>query len=340
MLRRRRCPQLRGQRRLLREGPFTDIWVHAGGRRCRRSAIGVGLGSGTASQSGRAAPGPAGPDVMGGPSGLVVGNLMRGGNGQMTRRHPHDRHTAAGLCEVVKRRPWPTVGSSGGSRDGWSQPRALGHRSILADPLGRCTARPKPAGQGPRVVPAVRPGGRYWPNGRASGSRWIVLRPTCSSPTTCRSAQRIGTPFAAANSGELELATETRSTIPACTHIDWSARVQTVDAGTDPLFHRLIAAFDDLGNSVAQCSSTPRSTWLENRSSCTPAEAFGHLLDALQLDLLVIEDCVVDLRGWSSATGSPAADTCGRAIGCPRPLEPLAGRSAEPAGGGRDAWLS
>ena len=37
-----------------------------------------------------------------------------------------------------------------------------------------------------------------------------------------------------------------RSDIPAVTHVDYSARVQTVDADTHPLYHRLIHRFKDL----------------------------------------------------------------------------------------------
>jgi carbamoyltransferase len=37
-----------------------------------------------------------------------------------------------------------------------------------------------------------------------------------------------------------------RSTIPAVTHVDYSARIQTVHAATNPLYHRLLMAFKDL----------------------------------------------------------------------------------------------
>jgi len=37
-----------------------------------------------------------------------------------------------------------------------------------------------------------------------------------------------------------------RSTIPAVTHVDWSARVQTVHAETNPLYHALIERFGAL----------------------------------------------------------------------------------------------
>ena len=37
-----------------------------------------------------------------------------------------------------------------------------------------------------------------------------------------------------------------RSTVPAVTHVDYSARVQTVDRERNPLFHSLISAFHEL----------------------------------------------------------------------------------------------
>src|SRR5205814_9386654 len=37
-----------------------------------------------------------------------------------------------------------------------------------------------------------------------------------------------------------------RSTIPAVTHVDYSARLQTVDAGRNPRFHGLLEAFHRL----------------------------------------------------------------------------------------------
>ena len=37
-----------------------------------------------------------------------------------------------------------------------------------------------------------------------------------------------------------------RSTIPAVTHVDYSARIQTVHAETNPRYHALIVKFDEL----------------------------------------------------------------------------------------------
>ena len=49
-----------------------------------------------------------------------------------------------------------------------------------------------------------------------------------------------------------------RSTVPAITHVDYSARLQTVHSDTNPRFHALIKAFE--GRLTAQYSLTRRST--------------------------------------------------------------------------------
>ena len=47
----------------------------------------------------------------------------------------------------------------------------------------------------------------------------------------------------AAHANGVERVNAVRSTIPAITHLDYSARVQTVHAETNPLYHRLLTAF-------------------------------------------------------------------------------------------------
>ncbi len=44
----------------------------------------------------------------------------------------------------------------------------------------------------------------------------------------------------------IEWVNQPRSTIPAVTHVDYSARIQSVNARDNPRYHRLIKAFDDL----------------------------------------------------------------------------------------------
>src|SRR3989442_6068117 len=55
-------------------------------------------------------------------------------------------------------------------------------------------------------------------------------------------------PRALATSGDdlLELINQRRSDIPAVTHWDYSARLQTVDAETHPAFHEVLCAFASL----------------------------------------------------------------------------------------------
>ena len=81
-----------------------------------------------------------------------------------------------------------------------------------------------------------------------------------------------------------------RSTIPACTHVDGSARVQTVHRETSPLFHRLINAFaDETGCPVLLNTSFNRAG---EPIVCTPEDALASAR-AAELDLLVLETSLV-----------------------------------------------
>jgi carbamoyltransferase len=56
-----------------------------------------------------------------------------------------------------------------------------------------------------------------------------------------------------------------RSEIPAVTHVDYSARIQTVHANTNPLFHWLVKRFKELTG--CPCWSTPASMSAVSRLS-------------------------------------------------------------------------
>jgi carbamoyltransferase len=81
-----------------------------------------------------------------------------------------------------------------------------------------------------------------------------------------------------------------RSEIPAVTHVDYSARVQTVHANTNPLFHRLLNRFKDrtacpvLVNTSFNVRGEP--------IVCTPEDAFRCFMGN-DLDLLAIGNCVL-----------------------------------------------
>ena len=82
-----------------------------------------------------------------------------------------------------------------------------------------------------------------------------------------------------------------RSQIPAVTHVDYSARVQTVDRDRNPRLHRLLEAFQRqtgcpvLVNTSFNVRGEP--------IVCTPQEAYRCFL-ATEMDVLVLGDFVVD----------------------------------------------
>jgi len=81
-----------------------------------------------------------------------------------------------------------------------------------------------------------------------------------------------------------------RSTIPAVTHVDYSARVQTVDSERNPKFYALMHAFYTLTSCpvLVNTSFNIRGEPIV----CTPAEAYRCFL-ATEMDVLVLEDCVL-----------------------------------------------
>ncbi|MEW6414075.1 MAG: carbamoyltransferase [Pseudomonadota bacterium] len=81
-----------------------------------------------------------------------------------------------------------------------------------------------------------------------------------------------------------------RSTIPAVTHVDYSARIQTVHADTNPRYHALISSFHEktgcpvLINTSFNVRGEP--------IVCTPEDAFRCLMGT-EMDALVIGNCVL-----------------------------------------------
>lgn len=115
---------------------------------------------------------------------------------------------------------------------GWFQgrfewgPRALGNRSILADP--------RDAAMRDRVNRAVKFREPFRPFApavtREASADWFDI------PEPAQAAARYMVTTA-------QVRSERRARIPATTHGDGSARVQVVDVEASPLFHRLIAGF-------------------------------------------------------------------------------------------------
>jgi carbamoyltransferase len=81
-----------------------------------------------------------------------------------------------------------------------------------------------------------------------------------------------------------------RSEIPAVTHVDYSARVQTVHADTNPRFHALLGRFRDITGCpvLVNTSFNVRGEPI----ACTPEDAFRCFMGTA-LDVLVVGNCVM-----------------------------------------------
>lgn len=84
-----------------------------------------------------------------------------------------------------------------------------------------------------------------------------------------------------------------RSDIPAVTHIDFSARIQTVERGTNPRYWELIEAFRQLTGYglLVNTSFNVRGEPIV----CTPEDAYKCLMRT-EMDYLVIGDFLFDKR--------------------------------------------
>ncbi len=80
-----------------------------------------------------------------------------------------------------------------------------------------------------------------------------------------------------------------RSDVPAITHIDYSARIQTVDAETSPRFHRIIKAFHKLTGYplVVNTSFNIRGEPIVG----TPQDAYRCFMYT-DIDVLILENCI------------------------------------------------
>jgi carbamoyltransferase len=81
-----------------------------------------------------------------------------------------------------------------------------------------------------------------------------------------------------------------RSDIPAVTHVDYSARIQTVHRETNPRYHALITRFKALTGCpvLVNTSFNVRGEPIV----CTPEDAFGCFMGS-EIDLLAIGNCLL-----------------------------------------------
>ena len=178
---------------------------------------------------------------------------------------------------------------------GWFQgrmefgPRSLGARSILGDP--RSPAMQKNLNLKVKYRESFRP---FAPAVlREDVADWFEL--DSDSPYMLIVAdvkddkRRQMTPEQQALFG-IDKLNVSRSEIPAVTHVDYSARIQTVHRDTNPLFHQLLSRFKALTGCpvLVNTSFNVRGEPIV----CTPEDAFRCFMGN-ELDLLVVGNCVL-----------------------------------------------
>lgn len=93
-----------------------------------------------------------------------------------------------------------------------------------------------------------------------------------------------------------------RSTVPAVTHVDYSARLQTVNKRDNPLYHKLLQSFDE-----AQGCPVIINTSFNVRGEpivCTPQDAYKCFMKT-QMDYLVMGSYLLSKENQSSVQDKP-----------------------------------
>jgi carbamoyltransferase len=178
---------------------------------------------------------------------------------------------------------------------GWFQgrmefgPRSLGARSILGDP--RSPAMQKNLNLKVKYRESFRP---FAPAVlREDVSEWFDL--ASDSPYMLIVADVRKDKYRAMSAAEqalfgIDKLNVARSEIPAVTHVDYSARIQTVHRDTNPLFHALLGRFKALTGCpvLVNTSFNVRGEPIV----CTPEDAFRCFMGN-ELDMLVVGNCVL-----------------------------------------------
>jgi carbamoyltransferase len=183
-----------------------------------------------------------------------------------------------------------------GKAIGWHQgrmefgPRALGGRSILGD--ARSPAMQKLLNLKVKYRESFRP---FAPSVlREDVADWFEIDE--DSPYMLLVADVVGKHRIEMTENQrrlfgIEKLNVPRSAIPAVTHVDYSARVQTVHAETNPRYHALISRFKQLTGCpvIVNTSFNVRGEPIV----CTPEDSFRCFMGT-DIDVLVVENCFME----------------------------------------------
>ncbi|MCA9538675.1 MAG: hypothetical protein KC620_07285 [Myxococcales bacterium] len=179
-------------------------------------------------------------------------------------------------------------------------PRALGNRSILAD--ARSVRMQSHLNRATKFRESFRP---FAPIVlREDAARWFAAiedSPYMLLVDPLRDEHRLQDSARDADTPLVEWVNTPRSTVPAITHVDGSARLQTVDGIRNPRLHAILRAFKALtGHGIlVNTSFNVRSEPIV----CTPEDAYICFMRS-GIDTLVLEDCLLDKAdqpAWTEA---------------------------------------
>lgn len=185
---------------------------------------------------------------------------------------------------------------SEGKAVGWMQgrmefgPRSLGNRSILGDP--RSPSMQKTLNLKVKYRESFRP---FAPSVlREDVAEWFEFdadSPYMLLVAGVKTARRRKMSEQEANLFGIDKLNVPRSEIPAVTHVDYSARIQTVHEATNPEYHALLARFKELTGCpvLVNTSFNVRGEPIV----CSPEDAFRCFMGS-ELDVLVVENCYLE----------------------------------------------
>ncbi len=185
---------------------------------------------------------------------------------------------------------------------GWFQgrmefgPRALGARSILGDP--RSDKMQKNLNLKVKYRESFRP---FAPSVlREDVSEWFNLEvdsPYMLLVSDVNSTKKIEMTDEQKNFFGIDKLNVKRSEIPAVTHVDYSARIQTVNKKTNKPYYDLISKFKEITGCpiIVNTSFNVRGEPIV----CSPTDAFNCFMGT-ELDYLVIGNCILDKNKQNS----------------------------------------
>jgi carbamoyltransferase len=210
-----------------------------------------------------------------------------------------DRLTSAGaVFEVVNNHQLineVAAALANGSAIGWHQgrmefgPRSLGCRSILAD--ARSSLVQKQLNLKVKYRESFRP---FAPSVlREDVSNWFdidVDSPYMLLVANIHESQKIAMTAEQEALFGIDKLNVKRSSIPAVTHVDYSARVQTVDKKTNPRYYDLLSKFKE----ITGCSVLVNTSFNVRGEPIveSPEDAFRCLMGT-EIDILAIGNCIV-----------------------------------------------